>query len=194
MLTDNILDLIGNTPTIRLKGENVFGKAEFLNPGGSIKDRVALAMIEGAERDGRLNKDSIIAEPTSGNTGIGLALVGRLKGYAVRIVMPKNMSEERKKLIRTLGAELILTSADDGIKGSVDHVERMAEQDPRVVVLQQFKNPENPRIHYEETAHELWRQMRGDIACFVAGVGSGGTLQGVGTFLKAQVPDSKPKS
>jgi len=189
MLTDNILDLIGNTPTIRLKGENVFAKAEFLNPGGSIKDRVALAMIEGAERDGRLNKDSIIAEPTSGNTGIGLALVGRLKGYAVRIVMPKNMSEERKKLIRTLGAELILTAADDGIKGSVDHVERMAEQDPRVVVLQQFKNPENPRIHYEETAHELWRQMRGDIACFVAGVGSGGTLQGVGTFLKEHKKD-----
>ena len=191
MLTDNILDLIGNTPTIRLKGENVFGKAEFLNPGGSIKDRVALAMIEGAERDGRLNKDSIIAEPTSGNTGIGLALVGRLKGYAVRIVMPKNMSEECKKLIRTLGAELILTAADDGIKGSVDHVERMAEQDPRVVVLQQFKNPENPRIHYEETAHELWRQMRGDIACFVAGVGSGGTLQGVGTFLKEHKKDVK---
>lgn len=189
MLTDNILDLIGNTPLIRLKGENVFGKAEFLNPGGSIKDRVALAMIEGAERDGRLNENSIIAELTSGNTGIGIALVGRLKGYAVRIVMPENMSEERKKLIRTLGAELILTPVDDGIKGSVDRVERMAEQDPCVVVLQQFKNPENSRIHYEETAHELWRQMRGDIACFVAGVGSGGTLQGVGTFLKEHKKD-----
>jgi len=184
MLTDNILDLIGNTPMIQLKGENLFVKAEYLNPGGSIKDRVALAMIEGAERDNRLDKDSIIVEPTSGNTGIGIALVGRLKGYTVRIVMPENMSVERKKLIRTLGAELILTPAEDGIKGSVDYVEKMLSEDPHVVVCQQFENPDNPRIHYEETAHELWRQMRGDIAGFVAGVGSGGTLQGVGKFLK----------
>ena len=106
MLTDNILDLIGNTPLIRLNGERIFAKAEFLNPGGSIKDRVALAMLEGAERDGRLKPDSIIVEPSSGNTGIGLALVGRLKGYSVRIVMPENMSKERKKLIQALGAEL----------------------------------------------------------------------------------------
>ncbi len=184
MLTDNILDLIGNTPVIQLKGEDVFVKAEFLNPGGSIKDRVALAMIEGAERDNRLNKNSIIVEPTSGNTGIGIALVGRLKGYQVKIVMPENMSIERKKLISTLGAELILTPAEDGIKGSVDYVEKMAANDPNVVVCQQFENPDNPRIHYEETAHELWRQMRGGIESFVAGVGSGGTLQGVGKFLK----------
>jgi len=189
MLTDNILDLIGNTPMIQLKGENLFVKAEYLNPGGSIKDRVALAMIEGAERDNRLDKDSIIVEPTSGNTGIGIALVGRLKGYQVRIVMPENMSVERKKLIRTLGAELILTPAEDGIKGSVDYVEQMLSEDPHVVVCQQFENPDNPRIHYEETAHELWRQMRGDIAGFVAGVGSGGTLQGVGKFLKEHDKD-----
>jgi cysteine synthase A len=189
MLTDNILDLIGNTPVIQLKGENVFAKAEFLNPGGSIKDRVALAMIEGAERDNRLSGDSVIVEPTSGNTGIGIALVGRLKGYKVRIVMPENMSIERKKLIRTLGAELILTPAEDGIKGSVDYVAEMAEKDPNVVVCQQFENPENPRIHYEETAHELWRQMRGEIHSFVAGVGSGGTLQGVGKFLKEHNKD-----
>ncbi len=191
MLTDNILDLIGNTPVVQLKGENVFAKAEYLNPGGSIKDRVALAMIEGAERDNRLNKDSIIVEPTSGNTGIGIALVGRLKGYKVIIVMPENMSVERKKLIRTLGAELILTPAEDGIKGSVDYVEKMAAQNPNVIVCQQFENPDNPRIHYEETAHELWRQMRGDIAGFVAGVGSGGTLQGVGKFLKEHNSDIK---
>lgn len=189
MLTDNILDLIGNTPLIRLKRENVFAKAEFLNPGGSIKDRVALSMIEGAKRDGRLKPDSIITEPTSGNTGIGVALVGRLKGYQVRIVMPENMSEERKKLITTLGAELVLTSADDSINGAVERVQEMQAQDPRVFVLQQFKNPDNPRIHYEETAHELWRQIRGDISCFVAGVGSGGTLQGVGKFLKEHKPD-----
>ena len=113
MMTDNILDLIGRTPLVRLKNESVFAKAEFLNPGGSIKDRVALAMIEGAERDGRLRPDSIIVEPTSGNTGIGIALVGRLKGYAVRIVMPENMSEERKKLIRCLGADLVLTPAQE---------------------------------------------------------------------------------
>jgi len=189
MLTDNILDLIGNTPMIQLKGENLFVKAEYLNPGGSIKDRVALAMIEGAQRDNRLDKDSIIVEPTSGNTGIGIALVGRLKGYTVRIIMPENMSVERKKLIRTLGAELILTPAEDGIKGSVDYVEQMLSEDPHVVVCQQFENPDNPRIHYEETAHELWRQMRGDIAGFVAGVGSGGTLQGVGKFLKEHDKD-----
>ena len=189
MLTDNILDLIGNTPLIRLKGENVFAKAEFLNPGGSIKDRVALSMLEGAERDGRLNGDSIIVEPSSGNTGIGIALVGRLKGYRVRIVMPENMSQERKMLIRSLGAELVLTPADDNIVGAVERARQIAEEDGRVFVPQQFENPDNPRVHYEETAHELWRQMTGDIACFVAGVGSGGTLQGVGKFLKEHKPE-----
>ncbi|MCP4643017.1 MAG: cysteine synthase A [bacterium] len=191
MLTDNILNLIGNTPLINLKGERVFAKAEFLNPGGSIKDRVALSMLEGAERDGRLKPDSIIVEPTSGNTGIGIALVGRLKGFPVRILMPENMSEERKKLITALGAELILTPAEESIGGSVDRVNQMAAEDPRVFVPQQFENPDNPRVHYEETAHELWRQMTGDIACFIAGVGSGGTLQGVGTFLKEHRPDCK---
>ncbi len=188
MLTDNILDLIGRTPLIRLKGESIFAKAEFLNPGGSIKDRVALAMIEGAERDRRLRPDSIIVEPTSGNTGIGIALVGGLKGYAVRIVMPENMSEERKKLIRCLGADLVLTPADAGIGGAVERVRQMQAEDTRVFVPQQFENPDNPRVHYEETAHELWRQMNGDVAAFVAGVGSGGTLQGVGRFLREHKP------
>jgi len=191
MLTDNILDLIGNTPLIRLRGENVYAKAEFLNPGGSIKDRVALAMLEGAERDGRLKPDSIIVEPTSGNTGIGVALVGRLKGYKVKIVMPENMSEERKKLIKALGAELILTSAEGGIAGAVEKVNQMAAENKKIFVPQQFENPDNPRVHYEQTAVELWRQMSGDIACFVAGVGSGGTLQGVGKFLKEHKKDTK---
>ena len=191
MLTDNILDLIGNTPLIRLKTEPVYAKAEFLNPGGSIKDRVALAMIEGAERDGRLRSDSIIVEPTSGNTGIGVALVGRLKGYPVKIVMPENMSVERRKLIQTLGAELILTPEKESIGGAVERVQFMASQDMRIFVPQQFENPDNPRVHYEETAHELWRQMTGDIVCFVAGVGSGGTLQGVGKFLKEHKPGVK---
>ena len=191
MLTDNILDLVGNTPLIRLKGQNIYAKAEFLNPGGSIKDRVALAMLEGAERDGRLHPDSIIVEPTSGNTGIGVALVGRLKGYTVRIVMPENMSEERKKLIRALGAELILTPADDSLDGALKRVEEMAAEDSRVFVPQQFENPDNPRVHYEQTAPELWRQMTGDISCFVAGVGSGGTLQGIGKFLREHKPGVK---
>lgn len=184
MLTDNILDLIGNTPLVRLRGENVFAKAEFLNPGGSIKDRVALAMIEGAERDGRLNGESIIVEPSSGNTGIGVALVGRLKGYRVRIVMPEGMSKERKQLITTLGAELVLTPEAAGIQGAVDRAREIAASDRRVYMPQQFENPDNPRIHYEETARELWRQTSGEVACFVAGVGSGGTLQGVGKFLR----------
>jgi len=189
MLTDNILDLIGNTPLIRLKNENIYAKAEFLNPGGSVKDRVARALVEAAERDGELKPDSIIVEPSSGNTGIGFALVGRLKGYRVRVVMPDGMSDERKKLIRALGAELVLTPDKDGIPGAVKAVEEMAREDPRIFVPQQFENPENPRCHYDETAHELWRQMSGEIAGFVAGVGSGGTLQGVGTFLKEHNPD-----
>jgi len=188
----NILNVIGNTPMLELKNVsagNVFAKAEFLNPGGSIKDRVALAMIEGAERDGKLHPASIIVEPSSGNTGIGLALVGRLKGYRVRIVMPEGMSEERKKLIRALGAELLLTPNEGGIAGAVQRVRELAAEDPRIFVPQQFENPDNPRVHYEETAHELWRQMSSDIACFVAGVGSGGTLQGVGKFLKERKPE-----
>lgn len=191
MFTDNILDLIGRTPMLRLKGEPIFAKAEFLNPGGSIKDRVALAMIEGAERAGRLRPDSVLAEPTSGNTGIGIALVGRLKGYRVRIVMPANMSEERKKLIRTLGADLVLTPAEAGIAGAVQRVRQMQTEDPHVFVPQQFENADNPRVHYEQTAPELWQQMHGDIACFVAGVGSGGTLQGVGTFLRQRKPGAR---
>ncbi|MDY6913824.1 MAG: cysteine synthase A [Planctomycetota bacterium] len=191
MLTDNILDLIGNTPLLRLAGENVFAKAEFLNPGGSIKDRVALSMIEGAERDGKLKSGSVIVEPTSGNTGIGVALVGRLKGYRVIIVMPAGMSEERKKLIRALGAELVLTPDEEGIPGAVNRVQEMAAADKNIYVPQQFENPDNPRAHYEETARELWRQMSGEISCFVAGVGSGGTLQGVGKFLKEHSPETR---
>jgi cysteine synthase A len=191
MLTDNILDLIGNTPLLQLKGEKIFAKAEFLNPGGSIKDRVAMAMLEAAQRDGKLKPDSIIVEPSSGNTGIGLALVGRLMGYRVRIVMPEGMSEERKKLIKALGAELVLIPDEEGLAGAVRRVEKMAAQDKRIYVPQQFENPANPQVHYEQTARELWHQMSGDIDCFVAGVGSGGTLQGVGKFLKEHKKDVK---
>jgi len=191
IVTSNILDLIGNTPLLKLNGQRIFAKAEFLNPGGSIKDRVAVAMIAGAERRGRLKPGAIIVEPSSGNTGIGLALVGRLKGYAVRIVMPDGMSIERKKLIRALGAELVLTPDKEGIAGAVARARQMAAEDPRVFIPQQFENPDNPRVHYEQTGPELWQQMSGEIDCFVAGVGSGGTLQGVGTFLKERRPGVK---
>ncbi|MCP3965040.1 MAG: cysteine synthase A [Lentisphaerae bacterium] len=191
MTTDNVLDLIGNTPLIEIKPHKIFAKAEFLNPGGSIKDRVALAMIEGAERSGKINKNTIFVEPTSGNTGIGLALVGRLKGYKVVIVMPENMSEERKKLITSLGAELILTPAKASIEGSVKKTEEIVAGNPNAFTLQQFENPDNPLVHFEGTARELWRQMRGNIDVFVAGVGSGGTLQGIGEFLKKHKPNVK---
>lgn len=186
MPTDNVLDLIGNTPLVQLRGERVFAKAEFLNPGGSIKDRIALSMVEAGRRDGTLKPGDVICEPTSGNTGIGLALVGRLMGYRVRIVMPEGMSEERKKLILGLGAELVLVPDEEGIAGAVRRVEEMAAEDKQIFVPQQFKNPANPQVHYERTGPELWRQMNGQVACFVAGVGSGGTLQGVGKFLKEQ--------
>jgi len=189
-----VLDLIGNTPLLSLAGmtgARIYAKAEYLNPGGSIKDRVAKFMLEEAERRGELRPGMTVMEPTSGNTGIGIALVGRLKGYRVRIVMPEGMSEERKKLIRALGAELILTPDGEGIGGAVKRVREMAAQDPHIFVPQQFENPDNPRVHYEETARELWRQMTGDVACFVAGVGSGGTLQGVGKFLKEHRPGTK---
>lgn len=190
MPTDDILTLIGNTPMVQIRGERVFGKAEFLNPGGSIKDRIALAMIEGAERRGLLRPESIIVEPTSGNTGIGVALVGRLKGYKVRIVMPEGMSEERKKIIRALGADLILTPDSESIEGAVERVRQMAAEDRRVFVPQQFENRDNPRSHYDHTAPEIWRQMDGQVDCFVAGVGSGGTLQGVAEFLKERRPQA----
>lgn len=191
MTTDNVLDLIGNTPLIELKPYQIFAKAEFLNPGGSIKDRVALAMIEGAERDGRINQDTILVEPTSGNTGIGIALVGKLKHYKVIIVMPENMSEERKKLIRSLGAKLVLTPTKASIQGSVDKATEIVANTPHAYTLQQFENPDNPRSHFEGTGRELWRQMRGNIDVFVAGVGSGGTLQGVSEFLKKHNPHVK---
>jgi len=148
-------------------------------------------MLEGAERDGKLKPDSIIVEPTSGNTGIGIALVGRLKGYQVKIVMPEGMSQERKKLILALGAELILTPGGESIAGAVRKAEELLASDARCYMPNQFANPDNPRIHYESTARELWRQMGGDVDCFLAGVGSGGTLQGVGRFLKEHKPGVK---
>lgn len=184
---DTILDAVGNTPMVQLKKVTthaIFAKAEFLNPGGSVKDRVAKYLIEEAEHEGRLKKGSIIMEPTSGNTGIGITLVGVQKGYRVIIVMPENMSEERKKIIRAFGGELILTPAEGGIDGAVQKTMELAAKDPAVYVPQQFENPKNPEIHYLTTGPEIWEQMDGEIDFFVAGVGSGGTLGGVGKYLK----------
>jgi cysteine synthase A len=187
----NILNVIGHTPLLKLEriGElPIFAKAEFLNPGGSVKDRVAKYLIEQAEKDGSLKPGMTIAEATSGNTGIGIAFVGVHKGYRVVIVMPEDMSEERKKIIRALGAELITTPAKKSIKGAVEHLEIMAARDPKIWIAGQFVNPNNPRLHYEYTAVEIWQQMEGQVDGFVAGVGSGGTLGGVGKFLKERNP------
>ena len=187
MFHTSILDTIGDTPLIKLRkmtDGNVFVKAEFLNPGGSIKDRVAKYLIEEAERAGKLREGSIIVEPSSGNTGIGMTLVGVQKGYRVIVVMPEDMSEERRKIIRAFGGELIFTPSEQGIQGCVDRVREMEAEDPRIYVPQQFENPKNPEIHYLSTARELWDQLEGKIVAFVAGVGSGGTLGGVGKFLK----------
>lgn len=195
MIVQNIIDLIGNTPIVSLKettGLNVYAKAEFLNPGGSIKDRVAKNMVEQAEKDGRLHSGMTIVEPTSGNTGIGLALVGVRKGYRVIIVMPENMSEERKKLVKRLGAELVLTPAELSIDGSVKEAERILEQlGEKGFMPQQFINPANPQIHYETTAPEIYHQLGGKVDIFVSGLGSGGTLQGIGRFLKEKNPSMK---
>jgi cysteine synthase A len=186
-VVDTILDAVGNTPMVRLNKVTehaIFAKAEYLNPGGSVKDRVAKYLIEEAEQKGRLKKDSIIMEPSSGNTGIGITLVGVQKGYRVIIVMPENMSEERKKIIRAFGGELILTPAEGGIDGAVQKTMEMAAKDTAIYVPQQFENPKNPEIHYLTTGPEIWEQMDGEVDVFVAGVGSGGTLGGVGKYLK----------
>jgi len=184
----DIIDLIGNTPLIQLRNENIVAKAEFLNPGGSIKDRVALTMIEAAERSGQLKPGMKIVEPTSGNTGIGITLVGVAKGYEVYIVMPEGMSEERKNIIKAFGGNLILTPDSESIPGAVTKAEELVEEF-NGYMPQQFKNPNNALAHYEYTAPELWRQTGNKIDAFVSGVGSGGTVQGVGSFLKKNNPD-----
>lgn len=195
MVYNNVIDLIGNTPLVSLKettGYNIYAKAEFLNPGGSIKDRVAYNMVIQAENDGILKKGMTIVEPTSGNTGIGLALVGVRRGYKVIIVMPENMSEERKKIIKRLGAELVLTPAEKSIDGSVKEAERILwELGSNGFMPQQFTNKNNPLIHYKTTAVEMAEQLGQPIDIFVSGLGSGGTLQGIGMYLKEKNPDTK---
>jgi cysteine synthase A len=195
MLINNIIKAIGNTPLLCLKkmsSGNVYAKAEFLNPGGSIKDRVAKYIIEEAERDQKLKPGMTIIEATSGNTGIGLTLVGVQKGYEVICVIPENMSEERKKIIQAFGGKIITTSAEESLTGSINRMREIIQQEPeKYFVVDQFVNPKNPETHYKILGPEIWKDTKGEIDIFVAGVGSGGTLQGMGQFLKEKNPDIK---
>lgn len=188
--------LVGGTPLLevgnieRLEGlkARVIVKLECFNPGGSVKDRVALAMIEAAERDGRLRPGTVIIEPTSGNTGIGLAWVASVKGYPLILTMPETMSLERQNLLRALGATLVLTPGNEGMKGAIRRAEELRMEHPGAIILQQFENPANPEAHVHTTAEEIWRDTDGGVDIFVAGVGTGGTLSGVAEGLKGHNP------
>ena len=195
MFIDSILKSIGGTPLIQLRrmsSGNVFGKAEFLNPGGSIKDRVAKHIIESAEKEGKLKSGMIVIEATSGNTGIGLSLIGVQKGYRVICVMPENMSEERKKIIKAFGGEIIVSPAGESLPGSLKKMKEIISSEPeKYFVANQFVNLHNPEVHYQQTAPEIWNDLEGGIDIFVAGIGSGGTLQGIGKYLKEKTPTIK---
>jgi len=187
---NNAIDLIGSTPMVRinkipgLTGGSVYAKMELFNPGGSIKDRICLSMIEAAEKAGRLHPGDTIIEPTSGNTGIGLALVAAVKGYKAILVMPESMSTERFGLLSSFGAEVVLTSAIDGMKGSIIEAERLLKENPGYFMPDQFSNPANPEAHRKTTGPEIWDAMNGEVDAFVAAVGTGGTITGVGEVLK----------
>lgn len=195
----SITELVGNTPLLELTHieaeENIqatlLAKLESFNPAGSVKDRVAKAIIEDAEKTGRLKKGSVIIEPTSGNTGIGLASVATAKGYRTIIVMPETMSNERKMLIKAYGAELVLTEGSKGMKGASDKAEELSTEISNSIIAGQFTNPINPKMHYDTTGPEIWADTEGKVDYFVAGVGTGGTLSGVGKYLKEQNPNVK---
>lgn len=191
-----ISEVIGQTPLVRLSrlvepgAAEVLGKVEGKNPGGSVKDRIARAMIEAAERDGRLSPGGTIVEPTSGNTGIGLAMVAAARGYRLLLVMPETMTVERRSLLAAYGAELVLTPGAEGMSGAVRKAEALLAEHPDYFMPQQFKNPANPEVHRRTTAEEIWQATGGEIDAFVAGVGTGGTITGVGSALKARRPET----
>ncbi|MCP9611579.1 cysteine synthase A [Coprobacter tertius] len=195
-IASKLTDLVGNTPLLEFSNFNrkhqlpaqVIGKLEYFNPAGSVKDRVALAMIEDAEAKGNLHPGSTIIEPTSGNTGVGLAFVSASKGYKLILTMPDTMSIERRNLLKALGAEIVLTPGSEGMKGAIAKAEELKQKTPGAIILQQFENPANPAMHKRTTAEEIWRDTDGKIDIFVAGVGTGGTVTGVGKRLKELKP------
>ncbi len=193
-INDDITQCIGNTPLVRLRRvtegcvATVLAKIENMNPLWSVKDRIGRAMIDAAERDGKIKPDTVIIEPTSGNTGIGLAYVCAARGYRLMVTMPESFSVERRRLLKALGAELILTPAAEGMPGAVRRAEEMAKSDPKFFMPQQFKNPANPEIHRKTTAEEIWRDTEGKVDIFVGGVGTGGTITGVAEVIKSRKP------
>jgi len=193
-IADNVTELIGNTPLVRIQRlsegcvADVVAKLEFYNPAHSVKDRIGVSMIDAAEKAGLIKPDTIVLEPTSGNTGIALAFVCAARGYKCALVMPDTMSKERRMLLRAYGAELILTPGSEGMPGAIKKAEDMAAADPRYFIPQQFKNPANPEIHRRTTAEEIWRDTDGQVDILVAGVGTGGTISGVGEVIKARKP------
>ncbi|WP_113676153.1 cysteine synthase A [Vallitalea guaymasensis] len=193
---NNILELVGKTPLVKINNlndthANIFGKVEYFNPGGSIKDRIGLAMIEDGEKQGLINKDTVILEPTSGNTGIGIAMTGAVKGYRVILTMPDTMSKERQNLLKAYGAELVLTPGTKGMKGTIDKIEELKQEYPNHFVPGQFNNVSNPEIHRKTTALEIINDMDGKIDILVAGVGTGGTITGIGEILKDKIDGVK---
>jgi len=198
-IANDVTELVGNTPLVRIRRltqeagavADVVAKLEFFNPAHSVKDRIGVSMIDAAEKAGKIKPDTIILEPTSGNTGIGLAMVCATRGYKCVMTMPETVSKERRMLLRAYGAEVILTPGPDGMNGAINKAEELAASDPRYFIPQQFKNPANPEIHRKTTAEEIWRDTEGRVDMVVSGVGTGGTITGVGEVLKSRKPDVK---
>jgi cysteine synthase A len=196
-IANNVNDLIGNTPLVRINrlakgcGAQIVAKLEFYSPGANVKDRIGVSMIEAAEREGKIKKDTVLLEPTSGNTGIGLAFAAAAKGYKLVLTMPETMSVERRKLLVAFGAQLVLTPGAEGMKGAIKKAEELAAQDARYLILQQFENPANPEIHRKTTAEEIWADTDGKVDVLVCGTGTGGTVTGCAQVLKPRRPALK---